>query len=85
MDDEAAPRGRTPVTIEVASGASASAVLRAVGRAPVTPRDRREGHGARHVVLPAIAAQPPPATAPRRHHARSGGAFKTDAFKTIDD
>jgi hypothetical protein len=83
IGDEPAARGQTPLTIEVAAGGTARAVLKAAGHEPVTLVLDAKDPGARHVVLPATpaAAAPPPAapaTKPHKHHehAKAGGDFK---------
>ncbi len=80
IGDEATARGRTPLTIELAAGASTRAVLRAAGHGPVSLALDAKDTGTRHVVLPAAApGAAPPAAAPppaHRHHAKSAGGFK---------
>jgi serine/threonine-protein kinase len=94
IGDESSARGRTPLTIEVAAGSSARAVLKVAGRDPVTlVLDAREP-GKRHVVLPAPAAPAPAAPTPaasepaaskpaghKHHHAKGGGG----EFKAVED
>jgi serine/threonine-protein kinase len=82
IDAEATSRGHTPLTLELATTQSASAVLRAPGFDSVTLTLDPNGKGARHVVLPASATAAPlpakPRPTPRKHHADS-------EFKAIED
>jgi serine/threonine-protein kinase len=81
IDAETAARGRTPLTLELAAAQSASATLRASGYDPVTVSLDASSTGARHVVLPASAAAPPPAKSrptPRKHRSEP-------EFKAIED
>jgi serine/threonine-protein kinase len=90
IDDEAAARGRTPLTIELAAGTPARAVLRLPAHEPVSLAIDGQDAGARHVVLPASAAPPPApeaapaeaAPAPRAHHRHAKGSGE---FKAIED
>jgi serine/threonine-protein kinase len=63
IGDETSARGRTPLTIEVAAGSSARAVLKATGREPVALELDARDTGKRHVVLPAPAAPAAPTPA----------------------
>jgi serine/threonine-protein kinase len=82
VDGEAAARGRTPVTLELATAQSARATLRASGYDPVTLSLDANSTGARHVVLPASSPSAPsrakPRTTSRNRHADS-------EFKAIED
>jgi serine/threonine protein kinase len=77
IGDEASPRGRTPLTLEVPSGVTTRAVLRIADHEPVSLALDANDSGARHVILrPVTAAPPAPPPATHKHHAKSGGEFK---------
>jgi hypothetical protein len=75
----AAGRGPTPLTIDIAPGAPAHAVLRAPGREPVSLTIDAADASPRHVALPE-ASPPPPAARPsapaHHHHDKGAGEFK---------
>ena len=85
VGDEPAPRGTTPLTIELAPGAPAiRVVVRAEGREPASLTVDGSDTSSRHLVLaPAPAAPAPAASAPAHHHHHP--KVEESQFKALDD
>jgi serine/threonine-protein kinase len=80
---ETAPRGTTPLTLELPAGAPPTqVVLRAEGREPATLTLDGKDRSSRHVVLSPAAAPAPKPTPPRAQHRRRA---KEPEFRAIED